>query len=184
MIVSNEHFPNVLKARSRRTTSSRHGDDVTPIDTEPANAGGACWNVITKNDKYVLVTSPFTLNINSFRIEHDGQLTPVNGDSVVATAQGLTLDEALSNDSKYLYVLVDDPNGVRVLGDQRVQGQQGRHDHADPDGGSLRGLLVRRSCVVDATGSNGGRPRPAPVSTCGRSAAPPQGSSFRSATSF
>ena len=110
MIVSNEHFPNVLESSVSSYDVARHGDDVTPIDTEPANAGGACWNVITNNDKYVLVTSPFTLNINSFRIEHDGQLTPVNGDSVVATAQGLTLDEALSNDSKYLYVLVDDPN--------------------------------------------------------------------------
>jgi 6-phosphogluconolactonase len=110
MIVSNEHFPNVLESDVSSYDVSRHGDTVTPIDTEPANAGGACWNVITKNDKYVLVTSPFTLNINSFRIEHNGELSPVNGDSVVATAQGLTLDEALSRDSKYLYVLVDDPN--------------------------------------------------------------------------
>ena len=64
--------------------------------------------MITGNDKYVLVTSPFTFNINSFRIERNGELTPVNGSSVVATAQGLTLDEALSHDSKYLYVLVSE----------------------------------------------------------------------------
>jgi 6-phosphogluconolactonase (cycloisomerase 2 family) len=110
MIVSNEHFPNVLESDVSSYDVTRSGE-VTPIDTEPANAGGACWNVITNNDKYVLVTSPFTLNINSFRIERNGELTPVNGDSVVATAQGLTLDEALSKDSKYLYVLVSEPTG-------------------------------------------------------------------------
>jgi 6-phosphogluconolactonase len=111
MIVSNEHFPDVLLSSVSSYDVSRHGDTVTPIETEPANAGGACWNVITNNQKYVLVTSPFTFNINSFRIEPNGQLTPVNGTSVVATAQGLTLDEALSRDSKYLYVLVDEPTG-------------------------------------------------------------------------
>jgi 6-phosphogluconolactonase (cycloisomerase 2 family) len=110
MIVSNEHFPTVLDSDVSSYDVTRSGN-VTPIDTEPANAGGACWNVIVNNDKFVLVTSPFTLNINSFRIERNGQLSPVNGDSVVATAQGLTLDEALSNDSKYLYVLVDEPTG-------------------------------------------------------------------------
>ena len=109
MIVSNEHFPDVGQSSVSSYDVSRHGDTVTPIDTEPANAGAACWNVITNNDKYVLVTSPFTFNINSFRIERNGELTPVNGDSIVATAQGLTLDEALSRDSKYLYVLVDEP---------------------------------------------------------------------------
>ena len=107
MIVSNEHFPDVLESDVSSYGLTRQGD-VTPIDTEPANAGGACWNVITNNDKYVLVTSPFTFNINSFRIERNGELTPVNGSSVVATAQGLTLDEALSHDSKYLYVLVSE----------------------------------------------------------------------------
>jgi 6-phosphogluconolactonase len=125
MIVSNEHFPDVLLSSVSSYDVTRNGN-VTPIDTEPANAGGACWNVITNNDKYVFVTSPFTFNINSFRIEHDGELTPVNGTSVVATAQGLTLDEALSNDSKYLYVLVSagfansQVNAYRVHGDGTI----------------------------------------------------------------
>ena len=77
----------------------------TPIETEPTNAGGACWVVITKDDKYAFVTSPFTSNISSFRIEQNGQLTPVNGDSIVYTGDGALLDEALSHESKYLYVL-------------------------------------------------------------------------------
>jgi len=105
MIVSNES--GFTQSSVSSYDVSRHGD-VTPIETEETNAGGACWTVITKDDKYALVTSPFTFNINSFRIEHNGQLTPVNGDSIVYTADGLTLDEALSHNSKYLYVLVND----------------------------------------------------------------------------
>ena len=110
MIVSNEHAPDGIGSSVSSYNVSHHGA-VTPIETEPTNSGAACWNVITKNDKYVLITSPFTLQINSFRIEHNGQLTPVNGDSIVATAQGVTLDESLSRNSKYLYVLVDEPTG-------------------------------------------------------------------------
>jgi 6-phosphogluconolactonase len=79
---------------------------VTHRDTERANAGGACWNVITNDGKYLYVTSPFTLQINAFGIGKDGSLTPVTPTSVVANEDGLTLDEALSRDSHNLYVLV------------------------------------------------------------------------------
>ena len=103
MIVSNEDFPTLASSVSSYDFS-RSGA-VTPIDTELAHAAGACWNVITNDDKYVFVTSPFSQNINSFRIEKDGSLTGVNGTSVVATTPGLALDEALSRDSRYLYVL-------------------------------------------------------------------------------
>ena len=110
MIVSNEHFPDVFPPTLLSSVSSygfgSHNGAVTPIDTELAHAGGACWNVITNDGKFVLVTSPFTSNINSFAIDKKtGNLTPVNGTSVVATTTGLALDEALSNNSKYLYVL-------------------------------------------------------------------------------
>ena len=110
MIVSNEHFPDVFPPAPLSTTSSygfsRDGT-VTPIDTELAHAGGACWNVITNDGKFVFVTSPFTSNVNAWGIAKNGDLVPVNGNSVVATTSGLALDEALSHDSKYLYVLSD-----------------------------------------------------------------------------
>jgi len=105
MIVSNENFPDVLLSSVSSYDVSSSGA-VAHRDTEPANAGGACWNVITNDGKYVLITSPFTFQINSFRIGKDGSLTPVTPTSVVATEDGLTLDEALSHDSKYLYVLI------------------------------------------------------------------------------
>jgi 6-phosphogluconolactonase (cycloisomerase 2 family) len=79
---------------------------VGAVDTKLANAGGACWLAITNDDKFVFVTSPFTQNINSFGIDKKtGKLIPVNGTSIVASTSGAALDESLSRDSKYLYVL-------------------------------------------------------------------------------
>jgi len=107
MIVSNEHFE-VPPETSPSTVSSYDVDrdgTVTPIDTESAHAAGACWNAITNDEKFVFVTSPFTANINSFGIGRHGDLIPVNGTSVVWTADAVTLDVALSRDSKFLYVL-------------------------------------------------------------------------------
>ena len=108
MIVSNEHFA-LPPPTSPSTVSSYdldHDGTVTPIDTESAHAAGACWNAITNDEKFVFITSPFTANINSFRIGRHGDLIPVNETSVVATAAGVTLDISLSRDSKFLYVLV------------------------------------------------------------------------------
>ena len=105
MIISNEHFPEVTESSVSSYDVSKEGD-ITPIDTAPANAGGACWNVLTNDEKFVFITSPFTANVNSFRLGKHGDLIPVNGTSVVATAGGATLDVALSRNSRYLYVLV------------------------------------------------------------------------------
>lgn len=121
MIVSNENFPAVLLSSVSSYDLSRSGE-VAHRDTEPANAGGACWNVITNDGKYVLITSPFTLQINSFRIGKDGSLTPVTPTSVVATETGLTLDEALSHDSRYLYVLISDFFATNTIAAYAVNG--------------------------------------------------------------
>jgi 6-phosphogluconolactonase (cycloisomerase 2 family) len=104
MIVSNEHFELPPETSPSTVSSYQLSSDgaLRLIDTESANAAGACWNVITRDDKYVLITSPFSSNINSFRIGRCGDLMPVNG---AVTATGATLDLALSEDSRFLYVL-------------------------------------------------------------------------------
>lgn len=107
MAVSNEHFSNPFLSSTSSYTVSGDGD-VTPVETELTNAGAACWNVITKDDRYVLVTNPITSNVSSFRLERDGHLTPVGGNSIVYTGTGNLLDEAFSHDGKYLYVLNTD----------------------------------------------------------------------------
>jgi 6-phosphogluconolactonase len=120
MIVSNEHAPDIALSSVSSYDTSKDGDTVTPIDTELTHSGAACWNVITSDDEYVFVTSPFTFDVNAFRIEKGGELTPVNGTSQVAHAQALTLDEALSHDSKYLYVLVSNFFGSDVVNEYAV----------------------------------------------------------------
>jgi 6-phosphogluconolactonase (cycloisomerase 2 family) len=104
MIVSNEHFELPPETSPSTVSSYQLSSDgaLRLIDTKSANAAGACWNVITKSGKYVLITSPFTSNINSFLIDRCGDLMPVNG---AVTATGATLDLALSDDSRFLYVL-------------------------------------------------------------------------------
>ena len=129
MTVSNEHGSDPALSSTSSYDVTRHGD-VTPIDTELAHAGGACWNQITNDDKYVLVTSPFTSNINSWRIERNGELTPVNGNSIVYTGDGgALLDESLSNDSKYLYVLNSAGFASSKLDEFRVNRADGTVTH-------------------------------------------------------
>jgi 6-phosphogluconolactonase (cycloisomerase 2 family) len=106
MILANEHFPTTDLSSVSTYDLSKDGS-VTPVDSKP-NPGGACWDVITNDDKYVFIANPFTFNVNSLAIGRNGVLTPVPSSTVVT--EGLTFDEALSSDSKFLYVLVDDPN--------------------------------------------------------------------------
>jgi 6-phosphogluconolactonase (cycloisomerase 2 family) len=109
MIVANEHVPPPALDSTVSAYDLTRDGDVVHRDTDPTNSGGACWTVITKDNKYAYVTSPFTGHVNGFRIGKDGSLTPVTPTSLVAQDTGLTLDEALSHDSRYLYVLVSSP---------------------------------------------------------------------------
>jgi 6-phosphogluconolactonase (cycloisomerase 2 family) len=110
MIVSNEHFPLVSDSTVSSYSLEPQKDatplTLTPIDQQAANAGGACWTVITKNNKFVYVTAPFSGDIVAFPIGSDGTLGPSMN---VAHPSGLTLDESLSRNGRFLYVL--DSNG-------------------------------------------------------------------------
>ena len=83
-------------------------DKLIPISTVPA-PGHPCWNVITDNDELLYTTQPAGLVIGTpqiavFAIGHDGTLRPrVRGRPRAYNA----VDEALSHDSRYLYVLND-----------------------------------------------------------------------------
>jgi 6-phosphogluconolactonase len=81
---------------------------LVPISTVPA-AGHPCWNVITKDDRFLYTTEPAGLVIGtpqilSYTIGHDGTLTPTGSGQ---TTPFNAVDEALSHDSRYLYVLND-----------------------------------------------------------------------------
>jgi 6-phosphogluconolactonase len=81
---------------------------LVPISTVPA-PGHPCWNVITKDDRFLYTTQPAGLVIGtpqilSYAIGRDGSLTPTGAG---ATTRFNAVDEALSHDSEYLYVLND-----------------------------------------------------------------------------
>ena len=83
---------------------------------EVLSPGLACWNVITNNGKFLYVTNPSGpfvggASITAFTIGRDGSLASAGpGVNVPVIAGGLPLnaiDEALSDDSQYLYVLAN-----------------------------------------------------------------------------
>ncbi len=91
-------------------SSYRLTDDyrLVPISTVPA-PGHPCWNVITKDDRFLYTTQPAGLVIGTpqilaYSIGHDGTLTPTGSGQ---TTRFNAVDEALSHNSNYLYVLND-----------------------------------------------------------------------------
>jgi 6-phosphogluconolactonase len=76
---------------------------LTPIDFEPTFTLSACWAVITNSNQFAFVSSPLDQSISSLRIDPDGTLNLL--DSHAATTTGFALDEALSRDSRFLYVV-------------------------------------------------------------------------------
>ena len=91
-------------------SSYRLTDDyrLVPISTVPA-PGHPCWNVITKDDRFLYTTQPAGLVIGtpqilSYAIGRDGSLTPTG---MGETTRFNAVDEALSHDSDFLYVLND-----------------------------------------------------------------------------
>lgn len=107
LTVTNWTFANPFAgtASSYRLASDNH---LVLINTVPA-AGHPCWNVITGDGKYLFTTEPAGLVIGtpqvlSYSIGNDGALTPIaGGPSTPFNA----VDEALSDNSNYLYVLSD-----------------------------------------------------------------------------
>jgi 6-phosphogluconolactonase len=111
MIITNEDFTSPFDSTVSSYSVGPFGA-IHPLDIDTTNSGAACWNVITKDGRYVFITSPFSSSIEAFRIHHNGTLAPVTPDSHVGAGTGATLDEGLSRDSRYLYVL--DSNGPFV----------------------------------------------------------------------
>jgi 6-phosphogluconolactonase (cycloisomerase 2 family) len=91
-------------------TSYRLASDysLVPINTLPA-PGHPCWNAITKNDRFLYTTQPAGLVIGTpqilgFAIGHDGTLAPTGTGQ---TTPFNAVDDTISNDGRYLYVLSD-----------------------------------------------------------------------------
>jgi 6-phosphogluconolactonase (cycloisomerase 2 family) len=75
----------------------------------------ACWAVVTRNGRYGYVTNAGTGNISGFRIGKDGSASLLNADGVTAVTGGNPTDAAVSDDSRFLYALVNGTNSIAVL---------------------------------------------------------------------
>ncbi len=77
---------------------------LTPIDSIAVEGQrAACWVVITNNQRYAFMTNTLSQSVSRFRISRDGHLTLLGH---VGTGPGFASDEALSQGSRYLYVLL------------------------------------------------------------------------------
>jgi 6-phosphogluconolactonase (cycloisomerase 2 family) len=107
LAVSNEHFdappfPNSTVSTYRQTENGQ----LIPLDTK-SSPGAACWNLFTNDGKFLYVSNPAgkfipgSANVRAYRVDRDGQMTFVDQENTPFEA----IDNALSHDSKYLYVL-------------------------------------------------------------------------------
>ena len=72
-----------------------------------------CWVVITDDNKYPYVANPQSGDVSSYRIAPDGTLTLLA--RIAGMTGPLTIDEAPSQDSHYLYVRVLSDGSIRVF---------------------------------------------------------------------
>jgi len=98
----------VTNADIPATSASTYGVDrntgaLTPIDVEPALVLSACWAVITNSNRFAFTSSPLDQAISSFRVHPDGTMDLL--DPHAGTTTGHALDEALTPNSKFLYVV-------------------------------------------------------------------------------
>jgi 6-phosphogluconolactonase len=73
------------------------------------NQGAPCWLVVTKNGRYAYTANAAGSSVSGFAIAPDGSLALLDPSGATASlgAGGHPLDEAVSGNSRFLYVLVD-----------------------------------------------------------------------------
>ena len=76
---------------------------LTNIDNVDVGQRATCWVVITDNHRFAFMTNTLSQSVSRFRIRRNGDLDLLGH---TATGAGFPSDEALSENSQYLYVLV------------------------------------------------------------------------------
>ena len=66
-----------------------------------------CWMVITRNGRFAYTSNAASRSISGYRIDADGRISLLNADGVTGASPSDTfpLEEALSRNSRFLYVL-------------------------------------------------------------------------------
>ena len=88
----------------------------------PTNQSAPCWLVVTRNGRYAYTANAGSSTISGFAIAADGSLTLLDPSGATATlASGShPLDEAVSGNGRFFYVLVDGRHtiaGYRIADD-------------------------------------------------------------------
>jgi 6-phosphogluconolactonase (cycloisomerase 2 family) len=118
-----------LNQGSVSTYATANSGVLTSADLEPTGLTATCWVVISKNQKYAIVSNTVSASISVFRVTRDGQLTNVaDPGPAVATVDGAPIELALSRNGKFLYVqnvdpgvIVNDPNARMDIQVYRVR---------------------------------------------------------------
>lgn len=97
---------------------------------ESTHETAACWVVVTSNGKYAYVTNTGSHTVSGYRISPGGQIELLDSNGITAeTGPGSApIDEALSNNSKFLYTLNSGNNtisGFLVRGDGSLRSISG-----------------------------------------------------------
>lgn len=114
MVVS-EAFGGAPNASAMSSYNASSDGNITPISASvPTHQTAACWVVITDNGRYTYTTNTGSGTISGYRIAQDGSLSLLDPDGVTAsTGAGSTpIDEDLTRDSRYLYVLASGAHSI------------------------------------------------------------------------
>lgn len=125
-LIISEAFGGLPDIGTVSSYSINHGGQLNVVTpSEPTHQAAPCWIVITESGKFTYTTNTGSGTVTGFRINRaSGQLTPLDADGVTADTgvDSTPIDEALSAQSRYLYVL---NAGTHEIAGFRVNGVNG-----------------------------------------------------------
>jgi hypothetical protein len=80
-----------------------------PVNSLANGQQASCWVTLAGNEKLAFITSAISGSVTEVAVARNGHLTPLAANT--RTVTGFALDNAVSRDSRYLYVLASDPPG-------------------------------------------------------------------------
>ncbi len=104
LLVSNSPNPPTSGSVSSYSVPFLH-TDLTPLDMKLTHQLATCWLVTTPSGRYAYATSPVTRAVTGLRVASDGTLQLLDSSGLSASTAGAALDEAMSRDGRFLYVL-------------------------------------------------------------------------------
>jgi 6-phosphogluconolactonase (cycloisomerase 2 family) len=80
----------------------------------PTNQSAACWVVVNNSGRLTYVTNTGSASITGFHVGRDGALAILNADgrTGVTPTGSAPIDEAFSNDGRFLYALTSTVAGI------------------------------------------------------------------------